>query len=42
MQKTYILPGRQGLRVPVHAELFPFFYDKSFWTEYLDFLADNR
>ena len=42
MQKTYILPGRQVYEYPYTPELFPFFYDKAFWTEYLDSLADNR
>ena len=42
MQKTYILPGRQVYEYPYTPELFPFFYDKQFWTEYLDFLATNR
>jgi hypothetical protein len=42
MQKTYILPGRHVYEYPYTPELFPFFYDKQFWTEYLDFLADNR
>src|SRR5439155_12196277 len=42
MQKPYILPGRKVYEYPYTPELFPFFYDKSFWQEYLDFLADNR
>src|SRR5256884_4374656 len=42
MQKTYILPGRHVYEYPYTPDLFPFFYDKHFWTEYLDFLADNR
>jgi hypothetical protein len=42
MQKTYILPGRKVYEYPYTPELFPFFYDKQFWTEYLDFLAANR
>lgn len=42
MQKTFILPGRHVYEYPYTSELFPFFYDKAFWTEYLDFLADNR
>ena len=42
MQKTYILPGRHVYEYPYTPELFPFFYDKQFWTEYLDFLATNR
>ncbi|PTY07474.1 hypothetical protein DB347_09245 [Opitutaceae bacterium EW11] len=42
MQKTYILPGRHVYEYPYTPELFPFFYDKAFWTRYLDFLAANR
>lgn len=42
MQKTYILPGRHVYEYPYTQELFPFFYDRAFWREYLDFLADNR
>lgn len=42
MQKTFILPGRKVYEYPYTPELFPFFYDKALWTEYLDFLADNR
>jgi hypothetical protein len=42
MQKTYILPLRKVYEYPYTPELFPFFYDKSFWSEYLDFLVENR
>mgnify|MGYP001549467196 CR=1 FL=1 len=42
MQKTYILPGRHVYEYPYTPELFPFFYDKAFWRQYLDFLAENR
>lgn len=42
MQKTYILPGRKVYEYPYTKELFPFFYDKAFWSEYLDFLAAKR
>jgi hypothetical protein len=42
MQKPYILPGRHVYEYPYTPELFPFFYDKAYWQEYLDFLADNR
>lgn len=42
MQKTYILPGRKDYEYPYTPELFPFFYDKAFWTEYLDSLAEKR
>lgn len=42
MQKTFIIPGRRVYEYPYTPELFPFFYDRAFWTEYLDFLAENR
>lgn len=42
MQKTYLLPGRKVYEYPYTPELFPFFYDRNFWREYLDFLADQR
>jgi hypothetical protein len=42
MQKTYILPGRKVYEYPYTPELFPWFYDKQLWTEYLDVLAHNR
>jgi hypothetical protein len=42
MQKTYILPGRHVYEYPYTPELFPWFYDKQMWREYLDFLAENR
>jgi hypothetical protein len=42
MQKTYILPGRKVYEYPYTPELFPWFYDKTFWREYLDFLVANR
>jgi hypothetical protein len=42
MQKTYILPGRKEYEYPYTPELFPFFYDEAFWTEYLDSLAEKR
>jgi len=42
MQKTYILPGRKVYEYPYTPELFPWFYDKKLWTEYLDFLVANR
>ena len=42
MQKTYILPGRHVYEYPYTPELFPWFYDKKLWTEYLDFLVANR
>ncbi len=42
MQKTYILPGRHVYEYPYTPELFPWFYDKALWREYLDFLTANR
>jgi hypothetical protein len=42
LQKTYILPGRHVYEYPITPELFPWFYDKKMWTDYLDFLAANR
>ncbi|MDQ5978732.1 MAG: hypothetical protein QG602_1706 [Verrucomicrobiota bacterium] len=42
MQKTYYLPGRKVYEYPYTPEEFPFFYDKTTWTEYLDHLADLR
>jgi hypothetical protein len=42
MQKTYYLPGRKVYEYPYTPEEFPFFYDKAYWTDYLDHLADLR
>ncbi|MFT3781368.1 MAG: hypothetical protein QM790_05070 [Nibricoccus sp.] len=42
MQKTYILPGRHVYEYPYTKELFPFFYDKAFWCDYLDYLVNQR
>ena len=42
MQKTFVLPGRHVYEYPYTPELFPWFYDKKLWTEYLDFLVENR
>jgi len=42
MQKTFILPGRHVYEYPYTPKLFPWFYDKKLWQEYLDFLAENR
>lgn len=42
MQKTTILPGRRTYEYPYTPELFPFFYDKAFWQDYLDMLVENR
>ncbi len=42
MQKPTVLPGRHVYEYPYTPELFPFFYDKDYWREYLDFLVDQR
>jgi len=42
MQKTYLLPGRRVYEYPYTPELFPWFYDKAYWKEYLDFLVAHR
>jgi hypothetical protein len=42
MQKTTLLPGRKVYEYPYTPENFPFFYDKKFWDDYLDYLADQR
>ena len=42
MQKTTILLGRKVYEYPYTPELFPWFYDKTLWHEYLDFLVANR
>jgi hypothetical protein len=42
MQKTFILPGRKVYEYPYTPELFPFFYDRGFWSCYLDFLLEQR
>ncbi len=42
MQKTFILPGRKVYEYPYTPQLFPWFYDKGLWSEYLDFLLKNR
>ena len=42
MQKTFVLSGRKVYEYPYTPDLFPWFYDKKLWTEYLNFLAANR
>lgn len=42
VQKPYILPGRQVYEYPYTEELFPWFYDKKQWIDYLDMLVENR
>ena len=41
-QKPYLLPGRMVYEYPLTPELFPWFYDKQQWIEYLDMLVANR
>jgi hypothetical protein len=42
MQKTFIIPGRHVYEYPCTPDLFPWFYDKQLWQEYLDFVVANR
>jgi len=42
MQKPFLLPGRKVYEYPYTPESFPFFYDKAFWREYLDYLVGLR
>lgn len=42
VQKPYLLPGRQVYEYPYTPELFPWFYDKKQWIDYLDMLVANR
>ncbi|MBD3374355.1 hypothetical protein GF406_04900 [candidate division KSB1 bacterium] len=42
MQKTEILAGRDMYEYPYTPELFPFFYEKSFWRDYLDMMVIHR
>lgn len=42
VQKPYLLPGRMVYEYPYTPELFPWFYDKQQWIEYLDMLVENR
>src|SRR5690606_30681912 len=42
MQKTDYLPGRDVYEYPYTEELFPWFYDKELWIQYLDMLLENR
>lgn len=41
-QKPFLLEGRQVYEYPLTPELFPWFYDKEQWIEYLDMLVSNR
>lgn len=42
VQKPYLLPGRQVYEYPYTPDLFPWFYDKKQWIDYLDMLVENR
>jgi hypothetical protein len=42
LQKTTILPGRKVYEYPYTPDLFPWFYEKRLWLEYLDFLVEHR
>ncbi|MCA9259651.1 MAG: hypothetical protein KDA61_10650, partial [Planctomycetales bacterium] len=42
LQKPNKLPGREIYEYPLTDELFPFFYDRAGWIEYLDFLVERR
>jgi len=42
LQKTTILPGRKVYEYPYTPDLFPWFYEKPLWREYLDFLVEHR
>lgn len=42
LQKPYILPGRKVYEYPITRELFPWFYDRAMWIEFLDFIAAQR
>lgn len=42
VQKPYYLPGRHVYEYPYTEEVFPWFYDKQLWIEYMDMLVDNK
>ncbi|MCS7089507.1 MAG: glycoside hydrolase family 20 zincin-like fold domain-containing protein [Limisphaera sp.] len=42
LQKPTLLPGRQVYEYPWTPELFPWFYDRALWTEFLDALVGHR
>lgn len=42
VQKPYYLPGRTVYEYPYTPEVFPWFYDKQLWIQYLDSMVDNR
>lgn len=42
LQKTEYLPGRDVYEYPYTEDLFPWFYDKELWVQYLDMMLENR
>ncbi len=42
LQKTSYLPGRDIYEYPFTPELFPWFYDRKLWINYLDMMAENK
>ena len=42
LQKTEYLPGRDVYEYPYTETLFPWFYDKELWIQYLDMMLENR
>jgi len=42
MQKPYYLPGHSVYEYPYTPEIFPWFYDKTLWIEYLNMLVENK
>lgn len=42
LQKTEYLPGRDVYEYPYTEDLFPWFYDKELWIDYLDMMLENR
>lgn len=42
LQKPYYLPGRTVYEYPYTEDVFPWFYDKEMWIDYLDMLVENR
>ena len=42
MQKPYYLPGRTVYEYPYTEDIFPWFYDKELWIQYLDMLVEQR
>ncbi len=42
VQKPYYLPEKNGIRISLYTETFPWLYDKQLWIQYLDSLVINR